>query len=236
MTLLSGDKGLKKAKENQDIVLDFLVNETWTRVDIVQDLLGFKSVQGAYKVLKNLEKMDLVRRFSLPIMSGRSLTIWGITTHGLGMAFKGGWDDRPAFSPSRVRLSSAGHHLGLQSLRVKFINAGWSWSLGNRVPHVKGRVYPDAIAVRSDGLKIAVEYERTLKSLKRYREILVSHLAARKDGLWEGIWYISPSELVDRLSNAFHSIGHAKFQGERFQIEEGHLEPFSFKSESDLSI
>ena len=94
--------------------------------------------------------------------------------------------------------------------------------------------YADAIAIRPDGQKVAIEVERTVKTVKRYAEILVSHLEARKQGKWDWIYYLSPDEAVrDRVQRAYSEIHRAVWRGQAIAITETHRAPFRFYAYDD---
>lgn len=237
-TLMKPDERKAQTIKKQNIVLSFLKDETYTHVDVLQKLLGFKNVQNVNSTMKKLERDNLVKRASIDVSYGRPITLWGITTTGLHHAF--GLDeqleDRPVFEPSKAKGSTLQHRIDLQLARITAEQAGWTeWVSGQLLgKRMQGMKIPDAIATNPQGEKIAIELERTIKTRKRYADILVSHLRSKKEGLWSKIYYLSPSvDFSLRLRRAFHSIETAQLNGSKFKLKEEHFLPFHFYSFND---
>ncbi|MES9844889.1 MAG: MobC family replication-relaxation protein [Candidatus Sedimenticola sp. 6PFRAG5] len=234
-TLLPPDQRQARVAEKRRMVLRFMRDETWTHVDVLQELLAFKNVQNVNSTLRPMERDGLLKRVSVDMTYGRSITIWGITTTGQAYAFEldEPLEDRPGFEPSKIKPSTLQHRIDLQLARVRAEKAGWTnWEpghlLGKRMSGVK---LPDAIATDPQGQRVAIEIERTIKSRKRYSEILVSHLSQRKAGSWQKILYLSPTtDFAARVQRVFFSISQAKHQGQAFNVTDEHRQPFSFYS------
>lgn len=233
--LLNANNRKARIAEKRRIILGFLRDETWSHISVLQLLLGFSTVQAAYQTLSKMERDKLVKRAEIHVNHGRSVSIWGITETGLHYAFS--LDEplleRKVFEPSKVKPLMMGHKIDLQFVRVKAESNDWkNWIPGELLgKRIKCAKYPDAIAINAKGERIAVELERTIKSRKRYSEILVSHLAQRKKGNWEKIYYLSPGEdLARRINRAFRSIRHASYNHRKIILTEDHFQPFYFYS------
>ncbi|RLW64705.1 MAG: hypothetical protein B6D73_10760 [gamma proteobacterium symbiont of Stewartia floridana] len=234
-TLLNARERKERIAEKTRIVLGFLRDETWTDISVVRELLGFSSAQAAYQTMAKLERSGVVKRAEIQVSYGRPLTIWGITEMGLHYAFEldEPLQDRKVFEPSKVKPIVMQHKIDLQVARLKAEKKGWSdWVAGELLgKRIKCSKYPDAVSLDSSGTRIAIELERTIKSRKRYAEILVSHLVQRKKGDWDKIFYLSPDmDLSARIKRAFKSIKQATYNGEKFAVTEDHLSPFHFYS------
>jgi len=216
-------------------ILHLLRDEGWTHVSVVQELLGYKSVQAVYQTLNKMQRDNLVKRAEIKLVYGRAVTIWGLTEMGLHYAFE--LDDvmekRKVFEPSKIKPIMMQHKIDLQISRVRAEKSGWTdWIPGELLGmRIKCNKYPDAVAINTNGKKIAIELERTIKSRKRYGEILVSHLAQRKNGDWDEIYYLSPdNDLARRIRRAFSFVKQATYKGNKFLVTPEHLKPFHFFS------
>lgn len=234
-TLMNAVNRNARIIEKRQIVLRFLRNETWANIPVLQELLGFKSVQAVYQTLTKMERDGLVKRAEIKIIYGRPVTIWGITETGLHYSYDldEPFADGKIFEPSKVKPIVMQHKIDLQLARLKAENNGWTdWTPGELLgKRIKCAKYPDAVAFNQQGEKIAIELERTIKSRKRYAEIMVSHLVQRKKGDWSRIYYLSPDvDLAARIKRAFNSIRRASHNSKKFNITEDHLKPFNFYS------
>ena len=128
------------------------------------------------------------------------------------------------------------HQLDIQRLRLIAERKGWrGWKKNERNSvKKKGEVYPDAVAVRPDHSRIAIEVERTIKGYERYSGILVAHLIARKNRKWDEIYYFSPDTKVSRqLERIFSEISEVNHLGEVLKINDAHRAPFRFLTYDD---
>ena len=164
--------------------------------------------------------------------------IWGIARRGVSLIQETERDieSRPVFYKSSVNRTSMNHQLDIQRSRLIAERKGWrSWKKNARNSAMKkGEVYPDAVAVRPDHTRIAVEVERTLKANDRYPGILVAHLIARKNRKWDEIYYFSPDAKISRqLERIFFEIDEANHLGDVLKINDAHQAPFRFLTYDD---
>lgn len=234
-TLLPREAAFSRHDQKTNQVLRFLRTERWSHQDILQRLLCLRSRQAIHKTLVNIEKKNLIRRHQIEHGFGRPMAIWGITTHGVMSSFS---DDEPltemrAFEASKLKPTQINHTLDIQLARVKAESAGWlNWTTAGF--SIQGMKNPDAIASRPNGIIVAFEIERTLKALRRYPDVIVSHLSARKKGMWNEIYYLMPdSRMKTRVERVFDSISSAKYQRQTIQITEAHKAPFKFFTYSE---
>jgi hypothetical protein len=195
--------------------------------------------QGAWKTLRQFEAAEFVREAKLPITGRTSYALWGITAHGLAYA----WnldetpEERPVFEPSRIAVSVLPHHVDLQRARIKAEHAGWTkWKRGERLGF-KTKNRPDAIARDNAGIMVAIEIERTIKTIKRYRQIMAAHLQEIKNEQWARVEYVCPSEsFCKRLERIFRSIDYVVIGNQRVKLSEKHHDRFAFTSINNWPI
>jgi hypothetical protein len=237
MIITNREDRLQAGKDKREKILKFLRDEIWTTSAVLQKLLGFKTIQAANQTLQRMEKEDTVRRHVV----GSSMikaNIWGITPHGLALSFSAGeeYEHRPTFEPSKLTISRIPHQIELQIARLKAEEAGWqNWVRGERLGF-EVDMRPDAVVVANDGAKVAIEYERTIKTRKRYQQIIVNHLKKIKEGAWSRCVYVCPDSLALKLQRVFDSIDYVVVNKERVVLTEAHRRRFSFVDISNFPI
>lgn len=212
----------QRIAEKQRIILEFLLQEVWTTAQLISELLGYSSPAAAYRTLNAMVRERLLLAHTLKLEFGRPVTLWGLTSYGLAMAQ--GKDDRGGvpFQPSRISMMQLNHRLDIQRLHVAAIRSGWQgWTDGNRLPFGKGEKKPDAVAVTPSGRSVAVEVERTVKSDRRYYDIVVNYITIRQKFGWDGICYFCPTEAIrERVESRIKGIRHISVHGRQATQEQ----------------
>lgn len=225
----------RRHQRKRDRILRFLRLNTWSTTDILREALELRSRQAAHDSLHKLRQEGLIREAWITVEHGMQIHLWGITAHGAAMSAE--FDESlriRLFEPSKIKLATLGHTLDLQRLQLRAEQAGWQWQPVVGEYARSEAKYADALAVQPGGVKVAIEVERTVKTIKRYTEILISHLAARKAGKWDWIYYLSPTASVrDRVQRAFSEIRRVNWHGQTVVITSAHLNPFKFYSYAD---
>ena len=216
---------MQKSERNKSLVLRFLFDETWSSAEIMSLILK-RSTSGTYKIINNLEKKGLLKRHQVLELN---LAIWGITQVGLLEAWECGSPvvSRTAFEPSKVSPFFIHHHLDLQKARLNAVARNWQeWKPDKLLP--KGlKKRPDAVAINLRGQTIAIELERTIKTLKRYEVIWAVFLMDIKNGLYDCIHYVVPDEKMKRsLERIFTLIETVPVNNQRIKIEDKHRRRF----------
>ena len=86
---------------------------------------------------------------------------------------------------------------------------------------------PDAIALNPEGQTIAIELERTIKTLKRYEAIFSIYLQQMKRDEYFQVHYVCPdASFAPRLERMFTLIKSVPVAGERVPITERHRARF----------
>jgi len=238
-TGLISDPSLRAARneEKKQLLLEWLVDFTWTTPAIAGQVMGVASRGAINKSLTHLEQKGLIRSAKLQLMTGRTQRIVGVTPDGLLWCEKNDAAfDKPTFDPARVALSTAQHRLDVQSCRLKVRDADdFSWIAENNYP--KELTYrPDAI-IKTANTTIALELERTAKTRKRYQQLVVQHLRQIKQGLYDEVHYVSTlNGFAERLERLFFSIKKVPVKGQQVLFSDDLKQRFKFSNIDDWSI
>lgn len=220
----------ERVKQKRLAILRFLREEIWTDHHNLGQLLGINAA-ATYRTVSSLEKADLIRVERVPIVGGY-VALVGITHHGQGMAVEPGEAVvEKVFSPGRVPTTYLRHMLDVQLIRVKAEQAGWTqWVNADRLEKwPEGQARPDAFVTDSAGGRIAVEVERTIKSPKRYIQILNVWLQAIRRGDVHRVVWVSPTEAIrDRLKQIIQAITHVDVGGQRVLIPRDRFQNLDF--------
>lgn len=209
--------------EKEQLVLRFLRQHIWSNQEILQEVMGLQSRQAAHKSLVNMEAIGYLKRHSYDGLGGE-VTVWGITYRGQAMAFDVATETiiTPYFEPNRISEQTIRHELDLQRLRLVAESGGWkNWQDGNRLEiHDKNQKRPDAITQSPEGRIVAIECERTFKSIKRYEQILIQYLRWLKTGkIDEAVWVCPSADMSQRLKVILTSFSDVRIQGQQVMIE-----------------
>ncbi|MBC7698022.1 MAG: replication-relaxation family protein [Bacteroidia bacterium] len=212
-----------RVQEKQHLVLRFLRDHLWSNQDILQQVIMVSSRQAAHKALTHIEKKGLIKRHKYEALGG-TITIWGITIQGQAMAFDVETEvlETAYFEPNRISEQTIRHQLDIQQLRLKAEAEGWNgWMDGDRLGSSdRDQKRPDALAKNKIGMLIAVECERTFKSIKRYEVILVNYLKLIKAGeIKEVVWASPNADISARLKSIITGIKFVRINGQKFQID-----------------
>lgn len=214
----------QRSEEKRRQVLRFLRQEIWSSQDILGSVMGLASRTAAHKNLHRMEAEGLLRRHQVQGLGGGSVTLWGITPHGQGLAFELGTEEPLSayFEPQRVAEQTIRHGLDLQRVRVRLEQAQWTgWQNGDRLTALlKGGKRPDAMVTSPSGERWAIEIERTIKTTKRYEQVLASYLQAIKAGEVDYVVWLCPSAaLAARLQAIVCGIREVVIQRQRYQVD-----------------
>lgn len=216
--------------EKRQAILAWLKGESFSTVPILAQVIGTAG-NACWKSLKAMERDGLVQSHLLENHFGR-LTIWGITAHGSAMAADPAEVD-PDFSyfePGRLSPLTIAHALDVQRARLQLQAQGWTdWRTDRQCRQMQLAKVPDALATDPDGQQVAVELERTIKTIKRYESIVSMYLQAIRNETLDRVLYLSPIPGVpQRLERLFHGIRAVPVQGSRVELQPQHYEKFTF--------
>ncbi|MDY7544624.1 MobC family replication-relaxation protein [Glaciimonas sp. CA11.2] len=225
MLINSFEERRTRSQVKRSAILHFLRDETWSNFANLTSITKL-SEPATFKTLQQMERDQMIFRHKVPELR---LSLWGITSQGLAFS----WDEAEAmevrqyFEPSKVSIMTIHHYLDVQRARLAAERAGWSnWIPGHCLPmNIKKR--PDAVATDPQGRTIAIEVERSIKTLKRYEVIMAIYLQSIKRGDYAMVHYVCPHpEFAPRLSRIFGLIKSVPVAGERVPITDRHLARF----------
>ncbi|WP_299695710.1 MobC family replication-relaxation protein [uncultured Vibrio sp.] len=228
MTQLLATNKERQALHQQKIenVITFLKQEGYSDITNLMLLLQYKKRPPLDRLLNKLIQQGSIIKHELILMDGKiKISLWGITEFGVTQYIQSPTEHYQAFEPNRTKFSTLEHKLMNQKVRIYLNRHHWrEWhntdSYEFRENHKDLDHRPDAICTSPNGIKVAIETERTLKSPSRYRSILKSHILARKKKLWVGVYYVVPNQDIKMLlENRFDKIKYIQFDESKHPFE-----------------
>lgn len=230
-----------RAQEKRRLVLHFLRDEIWTNSDIIGQLLNV-SYPAAHTLMKAMNRDGLTTSSEMFVRSKRGAqrtVLHGITAQGLAYA----WDmtevqePRHPWEPSKTNPLFVPHNVETQRARVRAEQLGWhSWRPARSLMGLGLPKLPDGEIIDPDGLSIAVEIEREIKTDKRYEAVIGAYIfQIKKDERWDRVDYLCPDvEFATRLARAFGRLKQLRLEGQTGvpakvgNLEQVHLDRFRF--------
>lgn len=219
-------------------ILRFLREEIYTTREVVQVLLGVAPTP-AKQTLAAMARDGLIRLAEVQTADASKFHIWGITAEGQAMAFNLETEqpNEKYFEPGRVGLTVLRHTLFIQLARLAAEKKGFTnWQNGDRLAMwEKDQGRPDAILTSPSGELIAVEMELTLKTTKRYEDVLFDRLRQIKAGAFSRIcWVCETAEKAKRLQAIINKIDSfaREYKGRKvdLKISDEHRTKFIFST------
>jgi hypothetical protein len=220
MLVSSFEERVRRQETKQRLLLGFFSDEVWSSAYNTSLELRC-SLSAAYKTLNQYESKGMLQSF---LIEELNLKIWGITQTGLFASINHTkFINRRVFQPSKVNFLFVRHHLDLQIIMINAKRAGFTdWINGKRLPKLIQQ-RPDAVVTDNEGALVAVEYERTVKSYKRYEVIFSKYLQAIKRNEYSYVQYVCPDEVfAHRLTKLFATITSVPVAMQRVTLNEKH--------------
>jgi hypothetical protein len=203
--LLSLAEAKLKYQQNQRRILLFLHHEKYSTARILQQIIGLETRSGVCRVLNRMERENLIKRHQYTY----SIILWGITPNGLHEAIDGREriTDWTYFEPSKISFTTLEHQLDIQRFHALCFQRNIKFQLGRTIgSRSNADKIPDAI-IYTAKRTIAIEIERSIKTKRRYREIIYNYLKAVKRGDYNRILYVAPTPAKCRqVRNVFFSV------------------------------
>lgn len=218
-----------RAQDKTSTMLQFLGSgEVYTTAQIAATLWQIDRSSAAAG-LRSMARRGLLAVEAHDVRA-QDVMIFGITPHGLAVADCYG---NPFHQMGRTNGAQIEHRIAGQRMRIRAEAAGWTAWTPERVlrltPDLKK--IPDAAATDpTTGNRIAIEIERSIKTPKRYAEIIVSYLLEIKAGRYTEVHYVSPPGIEKLVRGTFDRIKSVKARGEIVTLEAKHRARFKFFS------
>lgn len=225
MSVLIRDKGEREQRnhEKMALVIQFLKQETYTDINNLILLLGYKARRPLDRLLNKLIALGFITKHVFEFQTGK-ISIWGITDLGLTQHIRSINEDFRPFEPNKVKFTTLEHKLMNQKVQIYLERNGWTgWHNADQYSFrsqydVEHR--PDAVMTAPNGYTIAIETERTLKHVSRYRSIFKSHILAKQKGYWSAVFYVVPNDNVrGLLEKRFDKIDYIQFDLSKHPFE-----------------
>lgn len=225
MLINSFNERQQRIDNKRRTLLRYLRDESWSSLGNLAGVAGL-SEPAMFKTLCQMERDGFLLRHKVFELR---LSLWGITPKGLLFAWDEGepMQSRPYFEPSKLSIVTINHYLDIQRARLAAERANWSaWLPGNRLPKdIKKR--PDAVVINPSGQRVAIEIERSIKTIKRYEAIFSAYLQMIKQGDYATVHYVCPdTAFAPRLSRLFRLIQAVPVVGERVPLTDKHRAKF----------
>lgn len=218
-----------RAHAKRRLVLDWLAGgECYSTAQNLAKLLEL-SRPTVHDLLSAMERDGLLQHESVDASTRK---IWGVTPHGIALSSveKPG----PHFERGRVSAGFIQHHLDTQKARLQAEANGWiGWMPGKLLYDIGLKKIPDAVATTPASQTIAIEIERTIKTPKRYAEIIPATLMDVKAGRYAAVHYISPQGHASAIERALRRVEKVKVGGETVKLTDAHFTRFSFHDLSE---
>lgn len=223
-------------REKERKVLAFLRREIWTTPRVLAVLLQHQcgapaSRQQVHQFVQSLKRHGLVETESLD----NDKFVIGITTDGQARAAEILSKDLVVkeYERGRVSLGTFQHREDLQLLHIQCVKKGWRlFAYPDRLSvneKTKAAHRPDVLTSTPQGLKVAVECERTIKSQKRYAVIIGGHLTNIAQGQYQHVIYATPDlPRAKAVQKIFEQINRVVVQGKDMPFTQNDLQKFSF--------
>lgn len=230
----------KKIRDAKELaILYFLLDEGYSKVAVLALFLAM-TPNGVQRRLRVMEAKQLIKVHKIDVpLNSRKVSIWGLTRTGAALVTPKN-EPLKFFEVGRVKPITMDHSLDLQRVKAAGLRGGWSeWKSSSKMLKTANmnrsewRQVPDAVAISPEGRKVAIELERTLKTPKRYVEILANYAEMLVSEVVQEVFYVCPDELVKRVEQDFHKIEKIIFRGRVMPVHESLLKRFNFISYTD---
>lgn len=223
-------------------ILSFLLEEGYSTAKVLAQFLKM-TPNGMQRTLRKMEAKELIKAHTVDFeLSSWNLKIWGLTPSGTLLATPE--DEKfKFFEVSRVKPITMAHSLALQRVKVLAVGQGWGdWKSSSKMlqnANLNRSTWlqvPDAVAMSPKGRKIAIELERTVKTPKRYVEILANYAEMLSSEIIAEVIYICPENIAKRLERLFHRIEKIIFRGKVIPVPESLLKRFYFVTYDEWEV
>ena len=193
-------------------VLRFLLEENYSNLENLATLTKTPK-QTVLRLTKHLCEINYLTKVDVNIGLSRSISVFQPTNTGIMFAMLDNEEIPELREISKVNAVTIYHDLKLQQIRMKLEDECYtgfqsSWQLTKilRKRKEKAPKIPDYTCINPQGDKIAIEYERTIKTKKRYQEIIGQYMDIKERGIIKKVVYYTDHGFAERLKKLFAEI------------------------------
>lgn len=228
--------------EKERKILSFLLEERFSMTLVLAQLLKMTS-NGTQKILNRMEAQEMIKAHTIDFeLSAWSQRIWGLTPKGLLLVTDKN-ESIKFFEVGRIKPITMMHSLALQRAKAIALGCGWGEWISSakmlqsaNLSRTTWMQVPDAVAMSPKGRKIAIELERTVKTPKRYVEILANYAEMISSGIIVEVIYICPENIAKRLERLFSRIEKIIFKGKVVPVHASLLKRFYFLTYEEWEV
>ncbi len=188
------------------------MDENYSSLENLALLMGVPK-QTAIRVTKHLCDKSYLNKIEVDIGLARKISVFQPTNTGLMFVMANDEALPELREVAKVGAATIYHDLKLQQIRFKLEKQGYhsfqsSWHL-TRILRKRGEKppkIPDYTCINPDGNKVAIEYERTIKTRKRYQEIIGQYMDIKERGIIKQVIYYTDDGFADKLKQLFQSV------------------------------
>lgn len=215
-------------------VLRFLIDENYSSLENLALLLNVPK-QTAIRVTKHLCDKSYLNKIDVDIGLSRKISVFQPTNTGLMFIMSNDETLPELREVAKVGAATIYHDLKSQQIRFKLEAQGYhsfqsSWHL-TRILRKRGEKppkIPDYTCINHDGNKVAIEYERTIKTRKRYQEIIGQYMDIKERGIIKQVIYFTDDGFADKLKQLFQGIEFIYLSGRTEKCTTEQLNYFRF--------
>jgi hypothetical protein len=228
--------------EKERKILFFLLEERFSITPVLAQLLKM-TPNGTQRILNRMEAQEMIKAHTIDFeLSAWSQKIWGLTPKGL-LLVNDKNESIKFFEVGRIKPITMMHSLALQRAKAIALGCGWNnWISSTKMlqsanlSRTTWMQVPDAVAMSPKRRKIAIELERTVKTPKRYVEILANYAEMLSSGIIVEVIYICPENIAKRLERLFFRIEKIIFKGKVMLVHASLLKRFYFLTYEEWEV
>lgn len=215
-------------------LLRFLLEENYTSLENIGLMLNVPK-QTALRLTKHLCEKQYLNKLEVDIGLARPISLFQPTNTGIMFALHDDEELPELRDASRINPATIYHDLKLQQIRFKLEAQGYhsfmsAWHISRLLKKRNEKVpkIPDYTCTNLDGDKVAVEYERTIKSKKRYKEVIEQYMEIKKRGIIKQVIYFTDEGFAEKIKQLFASIEYFSRNDKTKNINQIHSNYFIF--------
>lgn len=186
-------------------LLRFLLEENYTSLENIGLMLNVPK-QTALRLTKHLCGKQYLNKLEVDIGLARPISLFQPTNTGIMFALHDGEELPELRDANRINPATIYHDLKLQQIRFKLEAQGYhsfmsAWHISRLLKKRNEKVpkIPDYTCTNPEGDKVAVEYERTIKSKNRYQEVIEQYMDIKNRGVIKQVIYFTDDGFADKL-------------------------------------